>query len=117
MSNNIKKALISEKSYLLATKGKYSFLVDQDSDKEAIKNKIEKLFGVNVLSVNSANYTGKTKMTRRKSGKRANFKKVILTLKAGQKIDLFELENTEETNKKEKKNKKTEEKTINKATK
>ena len=106
MSSYIKKALISEKSYLSATNGKFTFLVNKEADKKSVKNKIEKLFGVEVLSVNTINYIGKTKMTKRVQGKRANFKKAILTLKAGQKIDLFELENTED--KKENKKEKTE---------
>lgn len=106
MSSYIKKALISEKSYLSATSGKFTFLVNKEADKKSIKNKIEKLFNVNVLTVNTANYIGKIKMTKRIQGKRANFKKAFLTLKAGQKIDLFELEKTD--NKKEDKKTKVE---------
>lgn len=96
MKSQIKKALISEKSYLSATTGKFTFLVDKKADKGSIGDEVEKLFGVNVVSVNSANYEGKIKLTRRNRGKRADFKKVIVTLKPGQKIDLFELEKPEE---------------------
>lgn len=99
MSNFIKKALISEKSYLSAANGKFTFVVDRHADKNSVAKAVEELFKVNVLSANSANYIGKTKMTKRVAGKRNDFKKVILTLKPGQKIDLFELESDD--NKKE----------------
>lgn len=108
MSNIFKKVLVSEKSFRDATQGKYTFIVDKEADKNGIAKMCEKLFNVTVLSVNAMNFKGKTKMTRRVKGKRSDFKKVILTLKAGDKIDLFETENNED--KKKKKETKQEEK-------
>ena len=102
MNNLIKKILVSEKSFTAATGGKYSFIVDKAMRKESIAKAVEELFAVSVLSVNSMNYKGKVKSTKRKMGTRNNFKKVILSLKPGQKIDLFEIEGDEKENKKEK---------------
>lgn len=95
MNNVFKKVLMSEKSFRDAGDGKYTFVVDSRENKETIAKTCEILFGVTVLSVNSMNYNGKIKMTRRIKGKRSDFKKVILTLKSGDKIDLFETEEKE----------------------
>lgn len=112
MNNFIKKILVSEKSFQSASKGKYTFVVSKQIDKNSVARLCEKLFGVTVLSANSMNYIGKTKTTKRKVGKRNDFKKVILTLKKGDKIDLFEIENTDDkkaSEKADKKNKKVKE--------
>ena len=92
MTNKIKKPLISEKSFLLASSGKDSFIVDSKISKNEAKTSIEKILGVKVVSVNSANICGKVKRVKGKIGRRQNYKKVIFTLKPGQKIDLFEIE-------------------------
>jgi large subunit ribosomal protein L23 len=113
MSNFLKKILVSEKSFQSAAAGKYTFVVSKQTDKGSVAKLCEELFGVTVLSANSMNCIGKTKITKRKVGKRADFKKVILTLKKGDKIDLFEIESddkkAEKEDKKEKKAKKIEE--------
>lgn len=101
MNKIFKKVLVSEKSYQDASVGKFSFVVDQKTSKEEVAKEVEKLFKVNVLKANSMNYEGKIKQTKRKTGKRCNFKKVILTLKAGQKIDLFEIEGDDKNKRKE----------------
>lgn len=92
MNSRIKKILVSEKSFQAAGNGKYSFIVDKDLEKNAIAKACEKLFGVNVVSVNTMNYKGKIKSVKRVTGKRSDFKKAVLSLKPGQKIDLFEIE-------------------------
>lgn len=116
MNGIFKKVLVSEKSFQDASVGKYTFVVDPSADKTTIAKMCEKLFKVTVLSVNSMNYSGKIKMVKRIKGKRNNFKKVVLTLKKGDKIDLFEIENEEAPkleDKKSAKAKKTkEEKTV-----
>lgn len=106
MNNIIKKALVSEKSFADAAKGKYTFVVGRDADKKSVAKMCEKLFNVTVLSSNSMNFKGKAKTTKRIVGKRSDFKKVILTLKAGDKIDLFETETAEDKKKREKDQKK-----------
>lgn len=77
-----------------ADSGKYGFLVNPKANKIQIKNAIEKKFDVHVVSVKTINHPGKTKSQFRKSGKfegkTARFKKAIITLKEGEKIELFE---------------------------
>lgn len=103
MNNLIKKPVITEKSFQEAVKGKFTFIVSKDADKDSVAKTIENLYNVEVVSANSMNYKGKVKMTKRHKGKRNDFKKVVLTLKPGQKIDLFEIETEEDKKKKSKK--------------
>lgn len=105
MSNIIKKALVSEKSFQNATASKFTFLVGPEATKEQIAEACKDLFNITVISCNSMNYKGKVKMTKRVKGKRNNFKKVVVTAKKGDKIDLFEIESTEEPKGKNKKQK------------
>jgi large subunit ribosomal protein L23 len=104
----LKRALISEKSFAQATKGKFSFAVDQSATKEIVAKSVEELFGVNVLSVNILNTIGKIKRSKKGFGKRSDCKKAIVTLKKGQKIDLFEIEKPEEKGKAKKQDEKIE---------
>ena len=80
--------VVSEKSYGLIDEGKYTFLVDPRSNKTEIKLAIEKIFGVKVASVNTANRNGKRKRTRYGWGKRKDTKRAIVALKEGS-IDIF----------------------------
>ena len=84
----ILKPVVSEKSYGLIDTGKYTFLVDPRSNKTEIKLAIEKIFGVQVASVNTANRSGKTRKTRFGTGRRKDTKRAIVTLKSGT-IDIF----------------------------
>lgn len=109
MKQIVKKPLISEKSYRLATDHKYTFSVDTNATKDEIKAMVEKLFNVTVLKVNSLRVAGKSKRTKKVLGKRDDVKKVIVTLDKKQSISLFEIEKEEDkTNKKSKKADKTE---------
>ena len=80
--------VVSEKSYGLIDEGKYTFLVDPRSNKAEIKLAVEKIFGVQVASVNTINRPGKTRRTRFGTGKRKDTKRAIVTLKSGT-IDIF----------------------------
>ena len=80
--------VVSEKSYGLIDEGKYTFLVDPRSNKTEIKLAVEKIFGVQVASVNTINRPGKTRRTRFGTGKRKDTKRAIITLKSGT-IDIF----------------------------
>ena len=80
--------VVSEKSYGLIDTGKYTFLVDPRSNKTEIKLAIEKIFGVQVASVNTLNRPGKTRRTKVGTGKRKDTKRAIVTLKSGT-IDIF----------------------------
>lgn len=84
----IRKPIITEKSTMLSEHGKYSFQVDCDADKSSIKNAIESIFGVKVAKVNVLNVKGKTKRFRGTMGKRADWKKAVVTLVEGNTIDL-----------------------------
>jgi large subunit ribosomal protein L23 len=103
-----KKPLISEKSFAEAALGKFTFVVDKKASKEEIKETCEQLFGVNVVCINTANIIGKVKKTRKGQGKRSDYKKAVISLKKGQKIDLFEIETEEDKAKKAKEDKKAE---------
>jgi large subunit ribosomal protein L23 len=80
--------VVSEKSYGLIDEGKYTFVVDPRSNKTEIKLAIEKIFSVQVASINTLNKQGKTRRTKFGLGKRKNTKRAIVTLKSGS-IDIF----------------------------
>jgi large subunit ribosomal protein L23 len=80
--------VVSEKSYGLIDQGKYTFIVDPRSNKTEIKLAIEKIFGVQVASVNTLNKQGKTRRTKFGMGKRKDTKRAIVSLKSGS-IDIF----------------------------
>ena len=85
------RPLLSEKSYAdIATK-KYVFVVDKNSNKTEIKLAIEKLFDVQVESVNTVNCRGKLKRMGRNEGYTPSYKKAIVQLKADSKsIEFFD---------------------------
>jgi large subunit ribosomal protein L23 len=90
------RPLITEKmtNISAAQQGKYGFLVNPVANKIEIAKAIEKKFNVHVTDVKTINHPGKVKTQFRKSGRfsgRTNkFKKAIITLKEGEKIELFE---------------------------
>ena len=83
------RPIVSEKSYSLMDEGKYTFEVDPNSNKTEIKIAVEKVFGVKVTSVNTINRKGKVRRTRFGLGKRKDVKRAIVTLGAGQTLDIF----------------------------
>ncbi|MGH3777895.1 MAG: 50S ribosomal protein L23 [Pseudonocardiaceae bacterium] len=84
------KPVISEKSYGLLEKNKYTFVVAPGANKTEIKIAVEKVFGVQVLSVNTLNRPGKRKRTKFGYGKRKDTKRAIVTLSAESKsIEIF----------------------------
>ena len=86
----IRKPVISEKSYGLLEQQKYTFLVAPDANKTEIKIAIEKIFGVQVISVNTLNRPGKRKRTKFGYGKRKDTKRAIVTLSPQSKpIEIF----------------------------
>lgn len=68
--------------------GKYAFRVHPQANKKQIRSAVEKVFNVTVTNVNTANYKGKWRRVRYQPGKTAAWKKAIVTLKKGDKIDL-----------------------------
>lgn len=87
----IKGPVITEKLDKAREKyGQYSFLVDLKATKIDIERAVTELFKVSVTKVRTAIVRGKIKRVGKSSGKRPNFKKAYVILKAGDKIELFE---------------------------
>lgn len=85
----IKAPIITEKSTAIASNEKsYVFKVDAKANKSQIKDAIEKIFNVKVESVNTVNVHPKKKRVGRYSGMSNKYKKAIVTLKDGNKIEL-----------------------------
>ena len=85
----IETASLTEKSTLLSEKqNKYVFRVSPRANKIQIKHAIERLFQKKVVAVNTSNYAGKKKRERTQNyGRKAHWKKAIVTLKEGDKIE------------------------------
>jgi len=85
------RPIITEKiSGLQETENKVAFMVDRDSNKIEIRKAVEERFEVQVKKVATMNMLGKIKKQGRFQGRRANWKKAIVTLKEGFTIDFFE---------------------------
>ena len=85
------KPLLTEKSNLLREgQNKVSFKVRIDSNKIEIKKAVEEVLKAKVDSVNVIRIEGKTKRLGRFEGRKNNWKKAIVTLKAGEKLKIFE---------------------------
>ncbi|MFO3715398.1 MULTISPECIES: 50S ribosomal protein L23 [Anaerococcus] len=77
----IKRPIITEKSMSLLDENKYTFEVDKNANKPEIKAAIEQIFdGVKVKKVRTMNYEGKRVRTRHGIGKKADWKKAVVTL-------------------------------------
>jgi large subunit ribosomal protein L23 len=89
----LKKPLVTEKVSALNEKGKYGFIVDIKANKVEIRKEVERVYGVNVVSVKTLRYSGKRKTRYTKagilSGKKNNFKKAIVSLSEGEVIDFY----------------------------
>ena len=79
---------ITEKATLLSEQNKVVFKVALDATKDEIASAVEELFKVNVLKVNTVVTKGKAKRFRGIAGRRSDVKKAIVTLAAGQSIDV-----------------------------
>jgi len=83
----IKSLLTTEKSTKGKEFNKYIFWVDRKANKIEIRKAVEEIFKVKVQDVNTLNLPGKLKRVRYKSGYTPDYKKAIVTLKEGEKID------------------------------
>jgi large subunit ribosomal protein L23 len=86
----VKRPLITERSTKLMEENKYCFLVDPKANKTQIKQAIEEIFKVKVKTVNTFNRLGKIKRMGRNEGRRPSWKRAIVTLEAGSRIEFFE---------------------------
>ena len=89
-SQIIIRPVVSEKSYVLASLGKYTFRVHDDAHKTQIKQAIEELFDVKVLDVATMSVKGKPKRRGYTSGSRRSWKKAVVQLREGDTIPVFQ---------------------------
>ena len=88
--NVIVRPVISEKSYALIAEGKYTFRVDDRAHKTQIAQAVEEIFEVEVVGVRTAKVRSKPKRRGLYRGKTRAWKKAIVQLAPGQRIELFE---------------------------
>jgi len=87
----LEKPLVTEKSTHIAEQGNWvAFQVSRSSNKIQIKEAVEKIFKVTVLKVNTSNVGGKTRRFGKNLGRTQSWKKAMLLLKDGDKIDIIE---------------------------
>ncbi len=87
----ILEPVVSEKSYALLDQNVYTFVVHPDSSKPEIRDAVASIFNVTVVKVNTLNRKGKASRNRRTGvvGHRPDRKRALVTLAAGDSIDLF----------------------------
>jgi large subunit ribosomal protein L23 len=86
----IRSPVISEKSYADAERGKYTFVVKANATKPEIRRAVEEIWGVRVDAVNTISRHGKKVRRRFVTGKRSDTRRAVVTLHAGEKIEMFE---------------------------
>ena len=87
----LRRPLITEKNTAIqAPMGKYAFEVADEANKEQVKQAVEKAFNVSVTQVNVMTVSGKRRRMRGRYIMTPSWKKAIVTLKPGDKIELFE---------------------------
>lgn len=86
----ILKPVITEKAAGMMADNKYVFKVRLDANRTQIKDAVESIFNVTVTNVNTVRIVGKVKRQGRYVGKRPDYKKAIVELKAGDSIQVFE---------------------------
>ena len=87
----LERPVLSEKANGLREEhGQYTFLVNRRADKPLVKKAVKLQFGVDVASVNLSIRRGKIKRRGLQLGAQANTKRAIVSLKKGQKIEIFE---------------------------
>ena len=85
------RPVVTERSTELADdRGKYTFIVHPSANKIEIKNAVQTLFEVKVRDVRTANFRGKLRRVGRSEGKKAAYKKAVVTLVEGERIDVYE---------------------------
>ena len=84
------RPVISEKATDLLQDGKYTFMVLIKANKVQVRQAVEQIFKVKVVSVNTVRMQGKTKRMGKYVGKRSDYKKAIVTLAPGNQIEIFE---------------------------
>ena len=88
MYDTILRPVITEKATNVTEHGQYTFRVPLEASKPAIKEAVEGLFNVKVKAVNTLVVKGKLKRFRGHPGRRSDWKKAVVTLVEGQRIDV-----------------------------
>ena len=86
----LRRPLITEKSTALQAMNKYAFEIADEANKPLVKQAVEKAFKVTVTGVNVVTMRGKTRRMGRRQIKTSPWKKAVVTLKPGDKIEFFE---------------------------
>ena len=86
----IRRPLVTEKNTVLQAQGKYAFEVAQEANKNQVKQAVEKSFKVTVTGVNMISVRGRERRVGRRVVTGSSWKKAVVTLKAGDKIQIFE---------------------------
>ena len=86
----LRRPIVSEKSIVLQGQSKYTFEVAPGASKHQIKEAVETAFKVDVLGVNVVTVPGSMKRIGRRRVQSSPWKKAVVTVKAGQKIEFFE---------------------------
>lgn len=86
----VREPIVTEKSMLAATEGKYTFRVDPQANKHQIRQAVEDIFDVTVEKVNTMRMLGKVRRMGMSEGRRPSWKKAIIQLAPGDEIDFFE---------------------------
>ncbi len=87
----IVRPIVTEKSSAaFQERGEYTFQVHRDATKPQIREAVESLFGVHVTGVWTSNHRGKVRRVGKTTGRRAHWKKAIVTLREGDTIEIFE---------------------------
>jgi large subunit ribosomal protein L23 len=86
----LKRPIVTEKSHLLGEQGRYVFEVDSGASKHDIAKAVEWAFDVKVVKVNTLTVPGKVKRYGQRPSKQPDWKKAIVSLQAGDTIQLFQ---------------------------
>jgi large subunit ribosomal protein L23 len=87
----IRHPVLTEKSYVLAETGKYTFRVHEKAHKTQIRQAVEQLFDVNVVEVRTASVKSKPKRRGQTAGRSRQWKKAIVQVREGQTIPVFQV--------------------------
>ena len=84
------RPVVSEKSYVLATTGKYTFRVHPDAHKTQIKQAVEELFDVGVVDIRTSTVPSKPKRRGYTAGRTRSWKKAVVQVREGESIPIFQ---------------------------
>jgi large subunit ribosomal protein L23 len=84
------KPVVSEKSYALMSEGKYTFRINDRAHKTQVRTAVEEIFDVHVVAVRTSTVNSKPKRRGQHNGRSRSWKKAVVQLAPGERIELFE---------------------------